>query len=125
MSRPFKAAAGAGLAAVLWLTPDSSHAQSAPGAAPPGDFVQRYCVACHNDRGFERGAVPISLQGLDFEDVGAHAELWEDVLRKVRSGMMPPPAARRPDDAAASPGSTGSRRSSTARPTPVRRAAGR
>ena len=97
MSTPFKAA-GAGLAAVLWLTPHASHAQSPPGAAPPGDFVQRYCVACHNDRGFERGAVPISLQGLDFEDVGAHAELWENVLRKVRSGMMPP-AGRRPDDA--------------------------
>ncbi|MCY3842180.1 MAG: DUF1592 domain-containing protein [Acidobacteria bacterium] len=97
MSTPFKAA-GAGLVAVLWLTPHASHAQSPPGAAPPGDFVQRYCVACHNDRGFERGAVPISLQGLDFEDVGAHAELWENVLRKVRSGMMPP-AGRRPDDA--------------------------
>ena len=100
MSRPFTVAAGAGLAAVLCLTPHASHAQSQPGAAPPGVFVQRYCVACHNDRGFERGAVPISLQGLDFEEVGAHAELWEDVLRKVRSGMMPPPAARRPDDAA-------------------------
>ncbi|MCY4030352.1 MAG: DUF1592 domain-containing protein [Acidobacteria bacterium] len=100
MSTPFKAAAGAGLAAALCLIPHASHAQSPPGAAPPRDFVQRYCVACHNDRGFERGAVPISLQGLDFEDVGAHAELWEDVLRKVRSGMMPPPAARRPDDAA-------------------------
>ena len=100
MSRPFTVAAGAGLAAALCLTPHASHAQSPPGAAPPGAFVQRYCVACHNDRGFERGAVPISLQGLDFEDVGAHAELWEDVLRKVRSGMMPPPAARRPDDAA-------------------------
>ena len=100
MSRPFTVAAGAGLAAVLCLTPHASHAQSPAGAAPPGDFVERYCVACHHDRGFERGTVPISLQGLDFEDVGAHAELWEDVLRKVRSGMMPPPAARRPDDAA-------------------------
>ncbi len=100
MSWPFKVAGGAGLAAALCLTPHASHAQSPPGAAPPGVFVQRYCVACHNDRGFERGAVPISLQGLDFEDVGTHAELWEDVLRKVRSGMMPPPAARRPDDAA-------------------------
>ena len=99
MSWLFKVAGGAGLAAALCLIPHASHAQSAPGAAPPGDFVQRYCVACHNDRGFERGAVPISLQGVDLDDVGAHAELWEDVLRKVRSGMMPPPAARRPDDA--------------------------
>ena len=100
MSWPFKVAGGAVLAAALCLTPHASHAQSAPGAAPPGDFVARYCVACHHDRGYERGTVPISLQGLDLEDVGAHAELWEDVLRKVRSGMMPPPAARRPDDAA-------------------------
>ena len=61
--------------------------------------MTRYCVSCHSDRGFERGAVPVSLQGLDLDDVGAHAELWEEVVRRVRTGMMPPATARRPDPA--------------------------
>jgi hypothetical protein len=39
----------------------------------------------------------MSLQGLDLSDVGAHAELWEEVVRRVRTGMMPPASARRPD----------------------------
>ncbi|MFP6573288.1 MAG: DUF1587 domain-containing protein, partial [Vicinamibacterales bacterium] len=40
----------------------------------------------------------MSLQGLDMGEVGAHAELWEEVVRRVRTGMMPPAAARRPDN---------------------------
>ena len=101
MSWVFRVTAALWVAALGGLAPPAGHAQTASGeAVPPHEFVQRYCVACHSDRGFERGAVPVSLQGLDAADVGAHAEIWESVLRRVRSGMMPPPAARRPDDAA-------------------------
>ncbi|PYR52789.1 MAG: hypothetical protein DMF89_01295 [Acidobacteria bacterium] len=76
------------------------HAQSTPSAASPRAFVEQYCVACHSDGQFQRGLVPMSLQGLDLGEVGAHAELWEKVVRKVRGGMMPPAGARRPDAAA-------------------------
>ena len=41
------------------LAPPAGHAQTASGeAVPPHEFVQRYCVACHSDRGFRarRGA---------------------------------------------------------------------
>ena len=118
MSWLFRVTTGVGVAAVLGaLAPAAAHAQASAGAeaaarpeaarlqaagaeASPGAFVQRYCLACHSDRGFERGTVPMSLQGVDLQDVGAHAELWEQVLRRVRSGMMPPAPARRPDDAA-------------------------
>ena len=61
--------------------------------------MDRYCVACHSDRGFERGTVPISLQGVDMTDVGVHADILERVVRKVRGELMPPPRVRRPDDA--------------------------
>ena len=91
-----------GTAAALALgaaAPHASQAQAVSDEASAHAFVQRYCVACHSDRGFERGAVPLSLQGLDMAEVGAHADLLEMALRKVRSGMMPPPTARRPDDA--------------------------
>jgi hypothetical protein len=33
-------------------------------------------------------------------DVPAHADVWEKVIRKVRSGMMPPPGMPQPDAAA-------------------------
>ena len=101
MSWLFKVAGGAGVAAVLaGLSPLVSHAQTVSDGASAGAFVDQYCVACHSDRGFERGAVPMSLQGVDMAELGAHADLWEGVLRKVRGGLMPPPAARGPDDAA-------------------------
>src|SRR6266496_6290562 len=40
------------------------------------------------------------LDKLDLEDVGAQAETWEKVARKVRAGLMPPSGAPRPQRAA-------------------------
>ena len=94
-----KATSRAGVAVALGgLLPHVSHAQAPSDVASPRAFVDQYCVTCHSDSGFERGAVPMSLQGLDMGEVGAHAELWEGVVRRVRTGMMPPAAARRPDN---------------------------
>ena len=73
----FKVASRVGSAALLGsLSPQMSQAQATPGAPSPHAFVTQYCVTCHSDRGYERGAVPMSLQGLDLSDVGAHAESW-------------------------------------------------
>ena len=99
MSWLLKVTSGAGVAVALGgLAPHVSHAQEVPGVASPRAFVDQYCVTCHSDRGYERGAVSVSLQRLDMGEVGAHAELWEEALRRVRTGMMPPGAARRPDN---------------------------
>jgi hypothetical protein len=40
-----------------------------------------------------------SLNELDVARVAPHAEKWEKVVRKIRSGMMPPSGARRPERA--------------------------
>ena len=61
------------------------------------EFVNTYCVTCHNDKA-KTGDV--SLQMVDFADVGPHAGLLERVLRKVRSGEMPPAGRPRPDASA-------------------------
>ena len=54
-----------------------------------------YCVTCHNDRLKTAG---LSLQTLELANVPAHAQVWEKVVRKLRSGEMPPPTVRsRPD----------------------------
>ncbi len=99
MSWLFKATGGTAVAVALGVAPHVTHAQAVSDGASARTFVDRYCVACHSDRGYERGAVPMSLQGLDLEEVGAHADLWETALRRVRGGLMPPAAARLPDDA--------------------------
>ena len=73
-------------------------AAAVPGA--PRALLDRYCVSCHNDAGQRRGTVPVSLQAIDTTNVGADAALWENVLRKLRAGMMPPAGRPRPDPAA-------------------------
>ncbi len=63
---------------------------AAPAAGEHRDVMERYCLDCHNplDR-----AGDLSLQGLDAAHPEQNPEIWEDVLRKVRIGMMPPPDA--------------------------------
>ena len=42
----------------------------------------------------------MSLDGVDPADAGAHAEILEKVMRKLRSGQMPPIGRPRADEAA-------------------------
>jgi hypothetical protein len=65
-------------------------------SAPPQKLVDQYCATCHNDRLRAGG---LSLAGLDLEQAGAHAVVWEKAVRKLRTGMMPPAGAPRPDRA--------------------------
>src|SRR5215470_9877214 len=66
---------------------------SAGSAAAERAVLDRYCVACHNDKA---RTANLSLQGLDIASAGDHPELWEKVVRKLRAGVMPPPGMRRP-----------------------------
>src|SRR5262245_23854636 len=65
-------------------------------AADAKATVDRYCTDCHNDA--ERTA-DLSLEGLKLTDVGAHAEVWEAVAKKLRGRMMPPAGEPLPDAA--------------------------
>src|SRR5688500_3219730 len=58
--------------------------------------LTRYCATCHNDR-LKTGGFVLDLAALS--DVGAHADDWEKVVRKLRTESMPPPGAPRPDAA--------------------------
>ena len=64
-------------------------------------LLEQYCVTCHNERLRSRGTVPLELQTVDLATVPAEAELWEKVIRKLRTGSMPPMGRPRPDSAAA------------------------
>src|SRR5262245_43548501 len=64
-----------------------------PPLAPEySTFVATYCVACHNDR-LKTGG--LTLEHMDLADVASHADVWEKVARKLRSGEMPPTTVRR------------------------------
>ncbi len=79
--------------------PAAVAAQSAGSAVSRGTasdeaaFLNRYCVACHNQR---VKTANLELDMMSLEEVGPHAERWEKVVRKLRTGMMPPMGAPRP-----------------------------
>ena len=92
-----------GMVAMLSTASGPVHA-GAPGqqtsvgsATPQRTLLDRYCVTCHNQR---LRIAELTLDNVDVSDVGAHPEIWEKVVRKLRAGAMPPAPRPRPDDAA-------------------------
>ena len=70
-------------------------AQTVQAAAVAAE-IERYCIRCHNARLQTGGLV---LETLDLAEPGAHVDVWEQVVRKLRAGVMPPAGAPRPDSA--------------------------
>ncbi|MGH9785419.1 MAG: DUF1587 domain-containing protein, partial [Terriglobia bacterium] len=58
--------------------------------------LDRYCVTCHNER---LRTANLLLDAADVENPRAGAEVWEKVVRKLRTGAMPPAGMPRPDQA--------------------------
>jgi hypothetical protein len=72
---------------------------SAQQPTPPSEAsshrqtVNRYCVTCHNQKLATAG---LKLDEADITNPADGAEIWEKVVRKVRSGIMPPPNMPQP-----------------------------
>ena len=74
-------------------------------------LLDQFCVSCHNQALVEGTgeprtalisqlrAVGLTLDTLDLATVGVDAVHWEQVVRKLRAGLMPPAGRPRPDDA--------------------------
>ncbi len=75
----------------------STAAESAAAAEDQRALLDRYCVACHNERSLTAG---LALDTADVAKAGAEPEVWERVIRKLRLNAMPPPGRPRPDAAA-------------------------
>ena len=73
-------------------TPQLATAAGAPAEAHAA-VVKQYCVTCHNDR---VKSANLSIEKLDVANVAKDAEVWERIIRKLRSGVMPPAGVRRP-----------------------------
>jgi len=71
-------------------------APATAAAAPDATFLSQYCTTCHNQR-LKTGG--LALDTFDVAQAGSHADVWEKVVRKLRTGMMPPEGAKKPTDA--------------------------
>ena len=82
---------------LLWAPMYTRQASSQVQKPPATDvsshaaLVNRACVSCHSDK-LKTGG--LSLQQVDVTGVSADADVWEKVVRKLRSGEMPPPTVR-------------------------------
>src|SRR5262245_16737646 len=66
-----------------------------PAVQPPDRaLLDKYCVTCHNGKLRTGG---LALDTLDLAKAGDHAEVWEKVVTKLGTGMMPPNGRPRPD----------------------------
>jgi mono/diheme cytochrome c family protein len=86
---------GLALVQIQAQTPVAPAAPS-PVISTQRQFLDRYCVTCHNDR-LKTGG--LTLERADVTTSGAQPEVWEKVVRKLRTGVMPPPNMLQPPKA--------------------------
>ena len=86
----------AGLATTLLLSAqveisaqqnDAASAGHSAATSSQREFLDRYCATCHNER-LKTGG--LSLERVDVSRPDAQPELWEKVVRKLHTGVMPP-----------------------------------
>ena len=77
--------------------PQAQSATAAASRSPQRTLFNRYCLTCHNQTQSARGTVPVAFEHLDLANIGADAQIWEQVVRKMRAGVMPPAGRPRPD----------------------------
>ena len=74
----------------------ASHTQDTPADGWQRVLLDRYCVACHNER---LRTADLALDTHDVTRVAGAPDVWETVVRKLRAGAMPPLPRPRPDAA--------------------------
>src|SRR5262245_66433619 len=90
----------AGISSALCLALVNMQAQTpvvpagqSPATSSQRQCLDRYCGTCHNDR-LKTGG--LSLERVDVSKPDAQPELWEKVVRKLRTDVMPPPNMLQP-----------------------------
>src|ERR1700761_2349708 len=81
------------VAFIAVLTSGLLPAQTSPQRA----LLDKYCVTCHNSKTKIAG---LTLDKADLSNVPNDAEMWEKVIRKMRTGAMPPLGVPKPEKAA-------------------------
>ena len=82
------------VALICVVAASSTAAQNPPSTGPAvGAVLRQYCFACHNERAQIGG---LALDSLDMTQVAERPDVWEEVVRKLRTGAMPPAGRPRP-----------------------------
>ncbi|HSC14037.1 MAG TPA: DUF1587 domain-containing protein, partial [Gammaproteobacteria bacterium] len=90
-------AAGAALAAAAVAVLIGGDALPFRAAGAKNEILDRYCVGCHNDAELAGG---VSFESVGTERLPGDTDVWEAVVRKLRTGLMPPLGEPRPERAA-------------------------
>jgi mono/diheme cytochrome c family protein len=86
----------AGGAVMLARPPAAPQRQPEAQRADAKAVIDQYCVTCHNAQLRTAG---FSLEDVDVAHPADAGELWEKIVRKLRSRTMPPVGRPRPDEA--------------------------
>lgn len=79
------------LAAVLGV---AGHALPSAAASPKQwDLLEPLCGKCHNSTDWAGG---VAFDTMSAGDIHANADVWEEVIRKLRGRLMPPPGEDQP-----------------------------
>ena len=62
----------------------------------PAEVLGTYCIVCHNQT---RNTAGLAIDALVVTEPSANSEVWERVIKKLRTRTMPPGGRPRPDDA--------------------------
>ncbi len=65
--------------------------------SPVPAVLDKYCVSCHDSEEPKGG---LDLDSIRLEEVTQHPDIWEKVVRKLRSRQMPPMGKQRPEESA-------------------------
>ncbi|PZN28058.1 MAG: hypothetical protein DIU71_16550, partial [Proteobacteria bacterium] len=57
-------------------------------------MIENYCLECHNYTDWAGG---VALDTMDPSTVAEEAEVWEEVIRKLRGRLMPPADEPQPE----------------------------
>jgi hypothetical protein len=96
---PIKTAATPPTAAIRPVAAHATPGPVLPSVEAQTALVKQYCVGCHNDRNKDRVG-GLSLASFDAASVEQHPDVAEQMIRKLRAGMMPPAGAKRPEGTA-------------------------
>ena len=89
-------AAGAALAAAAVAVLIGGDALPFRAAGAKNEILDGYCVGCHNDAELAGG---VSFESVGTERLPGDTDVWEAVVRKLRTGLMPPLGEPRPERA--------------------------
>lgn len=94
-----RALLAAAMLAAPWMLAGAADAPAAHSISMQGKdraFIDKYCSSCHNATDW---AGELALDVLDQDNLTADADVWEEVVRKLRGALMPPSSDPQPTQA--------------------------